>query len=150
MCGGQRGDPIQLKNMIYQGIVWGPWLWNLFYEDARLALLVHDFLEVVFADDLNAFRMFTLSAPNENLRKATRACQTELHAWGRANRVEFDPKKESTHVVSHHCPEGDNFKILGISFDCRLTTNDAIIDLVGKGNHENTTVQFSTWYGQPV
>ena len=24
VCGGQQGDPIQLKNMIYQGTVWGP------------------------------------------------------------------------------------------------------------------------------
>ena len=91
---------------------------------------MHDFLEVVFADELNAFRAFTLSTLNENLRKATRACQTELHAWRRANRVEFDPKKESTHVVSHRCPERRNFKLLVVNFDCRLTMNDAIIDLV--------------------
>ena len=47
VCGGKQGNPIQLKNMIYQGTVWGPWLWNLFYEDARLAILVQDFLEVI-------------------------------------------------------------------------------------------------------
>ena len=83
VCGGQRGEPIQLKNMIYQGIVWGPWLWNLFYEDARSALLVHDFLEVVFADDLNAFIAFTLATPNETLGEAPKACRAELHAWGK-------------------------------------------------------------------
>ena len=55
VCGGQHGNTIQLKNMMYQGTVWGPWLWTLFYEDARLPLLVHNFSEVVFADDLNAF-----------------------------------------------------------------------------------------------
>ena len=81
VCGWQRGDPIQLKNKIYKGTVWGPWLWNLFYEDARLALLVHDFLEVVFADDLNAFRACTLPTPNEKLGETTKACQAELHAW---------------------------------------------------------------------
>ena len=132
VCGGKQGNPIQLKNMIYQGTVWGPWLWNLFYEDARLAILVHDFLEVVFADDLNAFRAFPMATANAHLQEATRACQAELHCWGRANQVEFDPKKESTHVVSHHSPEGPNFKILGLNFDCRLTMNDAIIDLVGE------------------
>ena len=93
VCGGQHGDPIQLKNMIYQGTVWGPWLWNLFYEDARLALHVHNFLEVVFADDLNAFRAFPWNAPNCSLMEANKACQAELHAWGKANQVEFDPKK---------------------------------------------------------
>ena len=132
VCGGQHGDPIQLKNMIYQGTVWGPWLWNLFYEDARLALHVHNFLEVVFADDLNAFRAFPWNAPNCSLMEANKACQAELHAWGKANQVEFDPKKESIHVISHLCPQGDNFKILGINFDCRLTMRDAIEDLVGE------------------
>ena len=30
----------------------GPWLWNLFYEDARLALLVYKFQETILADAL--------------------------------------------------------------------------------------------------
>ena len=59
VVGGQRSDPMILQDMIYQGTVWGPWLWNIFYEDARLALHFASFLEVVFADDLNAFRPFT-------------------------------------------------------------------------------------------
>ena len=61
---------------------------------------------------------------------ANKACQVELHSWGRANQVEFDPKKESMHVVSHYSPEGPNFKILGLNFDCRLIMCDAIVDLV--------------------
>ena len=92
VCGGQQGDHSQFENMMYQGTVWGHWLWNLFYEDARLALLVHNFIEVVFADDLNAFRAFPSNTPNTNLMEANKACQTELHAWGRANQLEFDLK----------------------------------------------------------
>ena len=99
------------------------------YEDAKLALQ-HDFLEVVFADELNAFRAITLATPHRKLSEATSACQAELHACGRASRIEFDPKKESTHVVSQHCSEG--FKILDINVDSRLTMNDAIIDIIGK------------------
>ena len=63
--------------------------------------------------------------------EANKACQTELHAWGRASQVEFDQKKESMHVVSHLWPEGANFKILGLNFDFRLTMRDAIDDLFG-------------------
>ena len=74
VCGGQHGDHIQLKNMIYQGTVWGPWLWNMFYEDARLALRAHNFVEVVFADDLNAFRASPLKTPNTQLMDANKAC----------------------------------------------------------------------------
>ena len=36
------------------------------------------------------------------------------------------------HVVSHLWPEGANFKILGLNFDCRLTMRDTIEDLVGE------------------
>ena len=93
---------------------------------------MHSFLEVVFADDLNAFRSFPLAIPNTELTNESRKCQQELHAWGRASQVEFDPKKESIHVVSHFCPEGKNFKILGLDFDCRLTMGDAIAGLVSE------------------
>ena len=116
VCGGQPGDPIQLKNVIYQGTVWVPRLWNLFYEDAGLALPAHNFLEVLFDDELNAFRAFPLATPNTQLSEATKACQAELHALGQENQFEFDPKTKSTHVVSHICPEGASFKILGFNF----------------------------------
>ena len=76
--------------------------------------------EIVFADDLNAFREFPLATPNSDLFTQAKECQNKLHEWGRASQVAFDPLKESMHVVSHHCPEGSDFKILGVQFDCRL------------------------------
>ena len=79
--------------MIYHGTVWGPWLWNLFYQEARLALRAHNFVEVVFADDINAFRASPLKTLNTQLMDANEACQAELHAGGGANQSEFDKKK---------------------------------------------------------
>ena len=90
------------------------------------------FTEVVFADDLNAFRSFPLNTANDVAIGAAEACQQELHKWGRANQVQFDPKKESLHIVSHYCPVGSNFKILGLNFDCRLIMGDAISGLVSE------------------
>ena len=81
---------------------------------------------------MNAFREFFLRTPNAVIFAATEACQKELHAWGRANQVEFDAGKESHHVVSHVAPEGPNFKILGILFDCGLTMAAALHELVGE------------------
>ena len=104
-----------------QGTVWGPWLWNIFYEDARRPLQLQQYNEIVYADDLNAYKEFALSVPNTDLVHAAKDCQKELHAWGRANRVAFDPKKESMHVLSHWCPEGDAFKILGVLAWCNFT-----------------------------
>ena len=39
IIGGSRSSVLQLKNMVYQGTVLGPALWNTFYEDARYALI---------------------------------------------------------------------------------------------------------------
>ena len=86
----------------------------------------------MFADDFNAFRPFPLNAPNKVVIRTAEECQQELHKWGRANQVQFDPGKESLHVISHHCPAGSNFKILGLSFDCRLTMQDAISGLTSE------------------
>jgi hypothetical protein len=90
---------MELMDMIYQGTVWGPWLWNIFYEDSREAINKASFQEIVYADDLNAFRTFALDTPNDTVLAATKGCQHALHAWGRANQVAFDPAKESHHVV---------------------------------------------------
>ena len=57
-------------------------------------------------------------------------CQVELHAWGSANQVSFDPTKESKHVVSRKDPCGDNFKLLGVVFDCRLLMDVAIQEVL--------------------
>lgn len=95
-----------------------------------MALRVHQFLEIGFADDLNAFRPFPLATPNEQAMAANKACLVELHSWGNANPVEFDPKKKTMHVVSHYSPGGPNFNILRLNFDCRLIMCDAIVDLV--------------------
>ena len=49
-----------LDNMVYQGTVLGPPLWNVYYADACKSLHDCRFTEAIFADDLNAFRSFVL------------------------------------------------------------------------------------------
>jgi hypothetical protein len=50
--------------MVFQGTVSGPMLWNLFFEDARHAINDCFFTEVVYADDLNAYRIFSKDCPD--------------------------------------------------------------------------------------
>ena len=57
--GGKFSRDMTINNMVYQGAVLGPPLWNVFYADAADAVHVHDFLEVIFADDLNCFKDLT-------------------------------------------------------------------------------------------
>ena len=120
---------MDLVNQMFQGTVWGPSLWNLFFEDARCALEVLSFVVVVFADDLNSYKPFSRDVDNDSILAELRAAQSKLHEWGRGNRVGFDASKESMHVLSRSDPIGSNFKILGVNFDCKLVMEDAAHDV---------------------
>ena len=46
VVGGRYSHELMQRNMVYQGTVWGPSLWNLFFEDARHAITTKGFEEV--------------------------------------------------------------------------------------------------------
>ena len=104
----------------------------MFYEDAAKPVKESGFTEVVFADDLNAFTEILPETTNEEALQEARHCQAALHAWGRANQVAFDASKESFHVLSDKQPEGDNFKLLGVLYDCQLRMEAEVQKLAGE------------------
>jgi len=130
VVGGAVSNLMTLMNMVFQGTVTGPVLWNLFFEDARHAINDTFFSEVVYADDLNAYRIFPSTFSNEDIKIALDLCQSELHKWGAANQVAFDASKESQHVLSLSDPLGGPFKLLGVTFDTELSMTDAVSELV--------------------
>ena len=119
-----------LDHMVFQGTVWGPPLWNVFFEDARVPINASGFNEIVYADDLNAFRSFPLAVCNADVMGHIMRCQESLHTWGGANGVEFDPGKESCHVVSRSDPHGPDFRILGVMYDTKLLMHAAVQEVV--------------------
>ena len=84
---------------------------------------------MVFADDLNAYRKFPGNVPNDKIVSNLRACQAELHSWGKANQVAFDPGMESLHIISKTETYGGNFKLLGVDFDPTLDMKEAIHEM---------------------
>jgi len=114
---GATSDPWDLADMIFQGTVLGPILWNIFYRDADRAIRKIGWTEEVFADDLNSSKTFPNNNENSIIFVDAKRCQAELHKWGRANKVTFDPGKESFHVISRRHGEGKDFKLLGVLFD---------------------------------
>ena len=56
---GSSSKEMPLLHMVFQGTVTGPDLCNIFYEDARRPINDCLFTEAVYADDLNAYRLFT-------------------------------------------------------------------------------------------
>eukprot|EP00969_Alexandrium_andersonii_P232967 10285521-Alexandrium_andersonii.AAC.1 len=84
------------------------------------------FAEVVFADDLNAYRILPRGCDDDEAFALIAECQQELHQRGAANRVAFDAGKESAHIVARQRPSGENFHILGVDFDCQLLMHEAV------------------------
>ena len=118
---GVLSDPFVLEDMVFQGTVLGPPFWNVFYADARQSISNIGFEECVFADDLNCWKVFKDSSNNTDILQACHECQKSLHSWGAANQVIFESEKESTHILDKLRPHGDNFKILGVLFDPKLS-----------------------------
>jgi hypothetical protein len=126
--------------MVFQGTVTGPTLWNLFYEDARHAINECFYKEIVFADDLNAYRTFTSCTHNSAIIGSLDMCQHELHKWGIANQVAFDASKESQHVLSLSDPVGGNFRLLGVPFDTELSMVSAVSEIVSSAGWKLRTL----------
>ena len=67
--------------------------------------------------------------PNTEALKKAKVCQTATHSWGRANQAVFDASKESLHVLSVKESEGEDFRLLGVPFDCQLQMERAVHEL---------------------
>ena len=94
---GSCSQTALLRNMVYQGTVLGPPLWNVYFADACSTVKDSGFDDTLFADDLNCYKAFPADTSNVLVHKDLKHCQTKLHDWGGANQVEFDSKKETFH-----------------------------------------------------
>ena len=132
LVAGEKSHATALSDMLFQGTVLGPILWNLFYGDARDAIRNLDFEEIIFVDDLNEFKIFAPETMDSVIDRQLSKCQCELHTWGSANQVSFDAEKESMHILSilnARCPE---FTLLGITFDGSLIMETTMRELIDK------------------
>jgi hypothetical protein len=123
---GSFSAEFSLSDMVYQGTVLGPPLWNCFYADAAEVAALLSFLATIFADDLNCFRFVDGCHGNDLLMQEAHKCQKEVHTWGEANQVAFEPTKESFHILDRVNPWGESFKILSVVFDTKLAMHEAV------------------------
>ena len=137
---GVSSPCFSLTDSVYQGTTWGPPLWNFFFADARFAIQDANFIETIFADDLNAFRGFPTALNNDHVMKSMAKCQKSLHSWGNANQVAFDPAKEHFSILHPQDNYGENFKLLGISFDTKLKMEQGISEIVAQSHHRVSMV----------
>ena len=74
-------------------------MWNCDYANASTAVAKHDFMDIVFADDLNCTKALSSSMSNSEILDDIKNCQAKVHKWGEANRVAVDPSNENCHVL---------------------------------------------------
>ena len=131
---GARSIGSVLSDMVYQGTVWGPSLWNVFVGDVACVVKARGFSIVIYADDINIFKQYPARIVNDRILEDLRSCQREIHAWGSANQITFDAGKESFAVLSTTNAEGESFKLLGIPFDVHLRMRECIHETVAEAS----------------
>lgn len=124
---------MNLANMVFQGTVWGPTLWNVYFGDCICAIRGDGFDAIIYADDCNCFKVFPGAKSNDSIFDELRECQSALHTWGRANAVSFDAGKEDFMIISNVDPVGGPIKLLGVDFDNKLRMHVAVHKCATKG-----------------
>ena len=111
-------DVMELANMVFQGTVLGPALWNAFFGDVAQEVPVGQQQMNLFADDLTVSTCCETSVSHDILHEELAEIQLRTHAWGTRNQVEFDPSKEHFKIIHPVYGEGDDFTMLGTLLEC--------------------------------
>ena len=118
---GKRSDPIILTDMVFQGTVLGPCLWNSFFGNIGSSIIEGRQEAQVFADDLKCTSTFPAETSDHIVFNELKDIQERAHQWGHHHRVTFDPSKESFHIIHPLFDDESVFRLLGTMIDSALT-----------------------------
>ena len=133
---GALSDAFELANMVFQGTVLGPMLWNSFFSDIAFAAASGGGEGRLFADGLNVFKKYALNVTNDAVRLDMASTQREVHRWGYRNRVTFDSSKDYLMIIHPVHGEGDDFRLLGSLIDVHLSMSPAVQDILDRARPE--------------
>ena len=104
---GALSEATVLCDMVFQGTVLGPCLWNAFFHDIAMVASEDGGEEAAFADDFNVFKRFDFEDENEAIVGVMATTRESCHRWGKRNRVTFDATKEHFAVLHPTHGEGE-------------------------------------------
>ena len=127
---GVLSECMMLTDMVYQGTVLGPTLWNAFFSDIATYVPEDGQHCQIFADDLKVDASCPEAMSSDVLRANLNEAQHRAHEWGEKNRITFDPTKESIRIIHPNQGDAEEFVLLGTLFDCQLTMLPCIDSLL--------------------
>lgn len=81
---------------------------------------------MVFADDLNIFKLYSLDVSNEDVINDMQLTRSVAHKWGTRCRVTFAVEKEHIIVLYPEAGEGELIKFLRYIIDPKLSIQVAV------------------------
>ena len=129
---GAKSEQITIKNMVYQGTVLGPPLWNTFFSDVKDAAESSGATAAMFADDLVTYKRYDRQLDNSLIFDDLHECQAAVHEWGGKNQVAFDPSKEEFVILDPVDGCGNDFRLLGPWIDNKLLMKTAVSKITNK------------------
>ena len=129
---GVCSDNFNILDTVFQGTVLGPPLWNIFFNDVVIPAGSTGGDPNLFADDLSVFQKFDRLDDNDAIKLEMDRCRSEVHSWGKRNRVSFDASKEHVVILHPIHGQGDPVILLGCLLDCKLLMNHGIENILAR------------------
>ena len=123
---GALSKAMALSDMVFQGTVLGPSLWNAFFGEIADFVAEESQQTTLFADDLSVTTHCPEEVSNEILLAELAEVRSRAHVWGHSHRVVFDPSKESLNIIHPIHGLGKDFKLLGVLMDCRMSLDPCV------------------------
>ena len=74
---------VALDDMVFQGLVLSPVLWNIFFSSVTDAAVWHGGTPEIFADDLAVYKCYDKHVDNQIVKENLRQTRLKVHNWGR-------------------------------------------------------------------
>ena len=147
---GAVSKAYELSNMVFQGTVLGPMLWNVFFADSRGAVQEAGADESKYADDMTATVQFNLAVPNVVVRSHLQRTQQLAHRWCSLSQVAFDLSKEEFRILHPVFGAGATFRFLGPWIDSKLVMDVAVRKVANKARPKRTALlRLRSFYSLP-
>ena len=129
---GAMSESMTLCDMVYQGTVLGPTLWNSFFGDVVQHVASDGQHVSLFADDLSVSARCPVEVSDAILLEELSQAQSRAHQWGNDNQVTFEPAKEHIRIIHPDAGTADTFRMLGVLLDGLMSMTPCLDEILHK------------------